>query len=95
MEFYRSKAWRNTSRAKLQAAGYKCRAGLSGCNGIACEVHHIKPIQTEEGWDLRLDWDNLEPLCTSCHNGRHPEKFRRKEDPNILDVRKIMNNINY
>ena len=93
MEFYRSKAWKNTSRAKLQAAGYKCTAGLAGCTGIACEVHHVKPIQTAEGWDLRLDWDNLEPLCTACHNGRHPEKFRRREDPAVLDLRAVTKEI--
>ncbi|MBQ9991935.1 MAG: HNH endonuclease [Firmicutes bacterium] len=34
---------------------------------MAVEVHHTKPIQTEESWDKRLDWDNLEAVCTSCH----------------------------
>lgn len=87
MAFYRSKAWKATSRAKLQAAGYQCEAGLQGCQGIACEVHHKKPIQTPEGWDKRLEWENLEALCTSCHNGRHPEKFKRKQDDGIIDLR--------
>jgi len=89
--FYKSVTWRRTSRAKLQAAGYKCQAGLEGCTGLACEVHHIKPIQTAEGWELRLDWDNLEALCTACHNGRHPEKLRRREDPDpgVVDLREM------
>lgn len=91
--FYRSKAWKMTSRAKLQAAGYKCEAKLSGCTRLAVEVHHIKPIRTEEGWDRRLDWDNLEAVCTACHNGRHPEKGKRREDPGVLDMREIVKNL--
>jgi 5-methylcytosine-specific restriction endonuclease McrA len=91
--FYNSREWKATSRAKLQAAKYKCTAGLAGCAGIACEVHHIQPIQTAEGWERRLDWENLEPLCTACHNGRHPEKLRRRQDPEVLDLREIQREI--
>ena len=69
--FYRSAVWRRTSTAKLSAAGYKCEAQLPGCTGLATDVHHIKPIQTPEGWNLRLDWDNLEAVCVRCHNKRH------------------------
>lgn len=93
MTFYRSKDWRMTSRSKLQAAGYKCEAKLQGCTGLAVEVHHIKPIQTEEGWGLRLEWDNLEAVCTACHNGRHPEKGKRRQDPGVLDMREIVRNL--
>lgn len=93
LTFYRSKAWKATSISKLQAVGWKCEARLEHCTGIAVEVHHIKPIQTQEGWDLRLEWSNLEAVCTACHNGRHPEKFKRKKDPNILDMREIMQNL--
>lgn len=89
LAFYRSKDWRLTSRSKLQAVGYKCEAKLQGCTGLAVEVHHIKPIQTEEGWELRLEWTNLEAVCTACHNGRHPEKFKKQEDPGVIDLRKI------
>ena len=89
LTFYRSKEWRITSRAKLQQAGYKCQAKLTGCTHLAVEVHHIKPIQTAEGWELRLDWKNLEPVCTSCHNGRH-QRFKQKQDDGVLDMREIM-----
>ena len=89
LTFYRSKEWKITSRAKLQDAGYKCQAKLPGCQHLAVEVHHTKPIQTAEGWELRLDWDNLEPVCTSCHNGRH-ERFKKPSDDGVLDMREIM-----
>lgn len=69
--FYRSAAWKRTSLAKLTAVSYQCEAGCKGCTGRAVEVHHIKPIQTPEGWALRLDWDNLEAVCVHCHNRRH------------------------
>ena len=87
--FYRSKDWKVTSRAKLQAVAYKCEARLPGCTKLAVEVHHTKPIQTPEGWDERLEWSNLEAVCTACHNGRHPEKLRRKAEPGVIDLRTI------
>lgn len=89
MAFYRSKAWRLQSRAKLQSVSYQCEAKLEGCQGLAVETHHIKPIQTPEGWDLRLEWSNLEAVCTSCHNSRHPEKLRRQHQEGVIDLRTV------
>lgn len=89
LTFYRSKDWKTTSRVKLTEVGYRCEARLPGCTGLAVEVHHKLAIQTPEGWDLRLDWDNLEAVCTSCHNGRHPEKLRRKAEPGVIDLSTI------
>lgn len=88
LTFYRSKEWRQTSRAVLSAAGYKCQARLPGCSGLAVEVHHIKPIQTAEGWAERLEWENLEAVCTSCHNGRH-ERGKRKTPAGVFDMRDV------
>ena len=89
LSFYRSKEWRLTSRVKLQEVAYKCEAKLQGCQGLAVEVHHIKPIQTPEGWELRLEWSNLEAVCTACHNGRHPEKTRRTGGDGVIDLRTV------
>ena len=89
LTFYRSKAWRETSRAFLQSVGYKCQAKLEDCQHIAVEVHHIKPIQTPEGWERRLDWSNLEAVCTACHNGRHPEKLKRSTPEGVIDMRTL------
>lgn len=71
--FYNSKDWCVLSQSYMQAKGYKCEQ----CGQMATEVHHIKPIQTDEGWNRRLDYDNLELLCKHCHNERH-ERFRRR-----------------
>lgn len=89
LKFYRSKEWKILSRVKLQDCGYKCEAGLPGCTGRAVEVHHKEPIQTPDGWDKRLNYEGVEAVCTACHNGRHPEKFQKKEDPAIIDLSKI------
>ena len=90
LTFYRSKAWRTTSQAKLQSVGYKCEARLSTeCQGMAVEVHHINPIQPAEGWDERLTWENLEAVCTVCHNLRHPEKLRKPSDPGVIDLKTV------
>lgn len=88
--FYNSDAWKRTSKAKLSAVDWKCEGHLhEKCTGLACEVHHIKPIQTPEGWDKRLEWENLEALCTVCHNVRHPEKFKRRTDDGVIDMRTL------
>lgn len=88
LTFYRSKAWRLTSRAKLQDAAYKCEAHLDCCTGLAVEVHHKEPIQTPAGWDRRLDWDNLEAVCINCHNKRH-NRFKRVKQDGVIDMRDV------
>lgn len=89
LTFYRSKAWKDTSRAFLQSANYKCQAKLEGCQHLAVEVHHVQPIQTPEGWERRLDWSNLEAVCTACHNGRHPEKRRKATPEGVIDLKNL------
>ena len=65
--FYSSTEWKRLSKAKLQDAGWLCEE----CGAVATEVHHVAPIQTEEGWERRLDWTNLKALCLRCHNAAH------------------------
>lgn len=92
-QFRNSKQWKALSRAKLQDCGYKCEAGLAGCQRIACEVHHVEPIRTPEGWEKRFDWDGLRGVCITCHNQLDGKTGRRKADPNVLDIREIMKNL--
>lgn len=89
LTFYRSKDWKVTSRAKLQACSYKCEAKLDGCKGLAVEVHHIKPLKTPEGWDQRLDWDNLMGVCIACHNVLDGKTFKKKNEPGVIDLRTV------
>ena len=72
--FYNSKDWRVLARVALQRDGYRCVK----CQAIASEVDHIIPIQTGEGWEKRLDLDNLQSLCVRCHNEKHRRFQKRK-----------------
>lgn len=87
--FYRCKEWRTMSRAKLQACGYRCEAKLEGCGTLAVEVHHTKPIKTEEGWAERFEWDNLMGVCIQCHNILDGKTFRGKKEAGVIDLKKI------
>lgn len=88
-KFYNSGDWRLTSKAKLQACGYRCEAKLEGCTRLAVEVHHIQPLKTPEGWERRLDWDNLMGVCIGCHNILDGKTFKRKDEPGVIDMKKI------
>ncbi len=74
LRFYNSAEWRALSSKYMSDKGYKCE----GCHKLATEVHHKKPIQTDEGWDLRLDYDNLMAVCIKCHNKDHGRLFGKK-----------------
>ena len=87
--FRNSKEWKRTSRAKLQECGYKCEANLEGCTRRAVEVHHIKPLKTEEGWNNRLEWSNLMGVCISCHNVLDGKTFRKKAEPGVIDLKTL------
>jgi len=73
-QFYNSNDWKILKEKKLQDEQYRCER----CKKLATEVHHIKYIQVDEGWELRLDYNNLEALCVDCHNFRHSRFQKRK-----------------
>lgn len=87
--FRNSKEWKQTSRAKLQDCKYRCEARLEKCDGLAVEVHHIKPLKTEEGWNNRLEWDNLMGVCIACHNILDGKTFRKKAEPGVIDLKTL------
>ena len=73
-KFYNSKKWELLKNKKMTDAENICER----CGRLATEVHHIIPIQTDEGWIQRLTYKNLEALCVGCHNFRH-NRFQRKK----------------
>jgi len=90
-QFRNSKAWKETSRAKLDSCEWKCESGISpNCTGLACEVHHIEPLKTPEGWNRRLDWSNLMGVCTAGHNILDEKNFGKKEKyKGVIDLRSL------
>ena len=72
IKFYNSKEWKMLSLTRLQQDNYRCIK----CGAIASEVDHIIPIQTDKGWNLRLDFDNTQSLCLNCNNQKH-NRFKK------------------
>ena len=75
VRFYNSIDWKALSSRRLQDDGYRCVE----CGAIATEVDHTIPIQTPEGWELRLDYNNTRSLCHCCHDKKHNRFQRRKK----------------
>jgi 5-methylcytosine-specific restriction endonuclease McrA len=65
--FYRSKEWITLSKAYLQSVRWRCER----CGRVAECVHHKHYIRSPGGWEKRLEWENLEGLCSSCHAAEH------------------------
>lgn len=61
MKFYNSKAWRDLSKLVLNEHYYVCVM----CRGDATLADHIVPVRVD--WSKRLDKNNIQPLCESCH----------------------------
>ncbi|WP_055108964.1 HNH endonuclease [Paenibacillus ihumii] len=75
--FYKSKEWRKCRLVILKRDHYLCQPCLrKGKVTTANTVHHIKPLETHP--ELALDGDNLESICPTCHNKKHPEKGSRQ-----------------
>lgn len=62
IRLYNSSAWKNLRYQTLLDSGFLCKR----CNHEATIGDHIIPVSVR--WDLRLDANNIQPLCFSCHN---------------------------
>lgn len=82
LRFYNSPEWRRLSTQYMVDVAYRCER----CSKIATDVHHKKPIQTDEGWERRFDYTNLEALCVDCHNKEHHRFIRTKRDHPIRRI---------
>ena len=70
VEFYNSKRWRDTSKSFL-----KNNPLCVVCSYPAQITDHIKEIK--DGGS-KYDWENLQPLCKSCHNSKTAEEKRKR-----------------
>lgn len=69
-DFYNSSEWKAIRNQKfIEARGLCERCEKRGIIKKGKEVHHKIPI--EQRPDLRLDMNNLELLCSDCHNNAH------------------------
>ncbi|MBC6310139.1 HNH endonuclease [Listeria sp. FSL L7-1582] len=66
VSFYNSKAWRELREVALDRDYHLCVRCLANHDVTHAQlVDHIIP--TKDNWELRLDLNNLQSLCESCH----------------------------
>jgi 5-methylcytosine-specific restriction protein A len=76
--FYWSPIWRKTAKAHKAANPLCVKCKEEGRIKGAEVTDHITPI--EDG-GARLDWNNLQSLCHSCHNSKSAsERHIRKKN---------------
>lgn len=73
--FYNSTEWRNLSKA-FKRENPVC-VNFEICGGAADYTDHIKPI-SQGG--AKLDWANLQSLCTSCNASKTSKQGKKKND---------------
>lgn len=67
-DFYHSNGWRKVRKAKLLEQPLCEVCAREGRMTRADMIHHIIELRSPNGWQHRLDMNNLESICYSCHN---------------------------
>lgn len=75
--FYDSAAWKKVRKAKIQANPLCERCLSQGKLEEAKVVHHKVEVRVDDA--LALDMDNLESLCSKCHNKHHMSMAKGRE----------------
>ena len=71
-KFYNTNEWNRVRKVALARDYGLCQRCMNkGITRLADMVHHIEPLK--ENWDKRLNIDNLQSLCDSCHKIIHKE----------------------
>lgn len=74
--FYRTKEWFKFRKYILARDNNLCQECLKeGKYTKGNTIHHIIPVrQGQEGWNKRLEEDNVITVCESCHSKIHRHK---------------------
>lgn len=77
--FYNSAAWLKVRELALIRDNYLCQECLDNkLIAVADVVHHMKPLRDYPKLGLVLE--NLESLCHSCHNNKHSDENRTRDN---------------
>lgn len=87
IKFYKSKDWRELSEQIKKENNYECVfCKRKGIHTPARSVHHVQWVRKHPRLALSRTYtykgktyDNLIPLCESCHNEQHPDKRVQNE----------------
>lgn len=93
--FYKCKAWEKARLQALERDHYLCQPCYRDKQKItpANIVHHTEAL--EDRPDLALTLENLEVICSGCHNKEHPEKGSgKKEKPKPTKLKIISSKAN-
>jgi 5-methylcytosine-specific restriction enzyme A len=75
-KFYKSKPWKKTREQVLIRDHGLCQSCLKNKRiTMASIVDHIIPLKI--AWEKRLDMNNLQSLCQSCHNQKTAEDKKK------------------
>ena len=93
-KFYQSSAWKKARKAFVALKRGLCNK----CGKAGWEVHHVIPltINNYSDPDIAINFDNLELLCTSCHNAeRYKDVYIRSDlefdsDGNVIKKQQKM-----
>lgn len=77
-QFYNSKEWKRVRQYKRSLARGICEE----CGKAGWEVHHKIPLTLKNFDDvnIRIGLENLQLLCTSCHNAKRSEEKEIRSD---------------
>jgi|SRR5699024_9662790 len=73
--FYKSRQWERFRRTVLAEYHYLCQ--YKDCNNTANIVHHI--VEVKEDWSKRFERSNCIPVCHSCHEKIHGNRFSKRK----------------
>jgi len=84
-KFYLCGEWKEKRKYILERDHYECQKCRREQHLVrrATTVHHIKHLKVAP--ELAFDNENLESLCSECHNIEHPEKFKKYIKPKRWD----------
>lgn len=83
--FYRSTQWQKLSHYWLMTHPLCVKCEAKGTYRKADLVDHV--IELRDDWSKRLDKDNLQSLCYSCHNKKTwQEKRKRRTKSNVRKI---------
>lgn len=89
-KFYSSNAWLNLSEdIKRHYLGLCVMCWVKGLIKSNEYTHHIETLK--DRYHLRLDEDNLVPLCDCCHKKVH--KLMDKSDKDKINIQKFLKSL--
>ena len=78
-QFYNSASWRKLRKSVMIKHDWLCaNCEREGKYRVADVVDHI--IEVKDDWGKRLDSNNLEPLCHTCHNIKTQRERRLRDN---------------